>query len=62
VIYFAIKWYGWVYGLFAMFLIWKSYTWFARTFLGLDHLSGMDAFWFHDGETNYANIVTFMRY
>lgn len=57
----AIRQFGWIYGLLAFYLVWKVYTWAALKFFGLEHLSGMDAFWFHDDQRNYANIITFIR-
>lgn len=33
-----------------------------KMLFGLEHLTGMDSFWFHDDERNYANIVAFLRF
>lgn len=60
-LYFAIKYYGWLYGIIGVILLWQAYTFAAKIFLGLEHLSGMDSFWFFDDNRNYANIVAYMR-
>ena len=60
--FFAIKWYGIVWGLLGVVVIWQAYIRVMKHFFGLEHLSGMDAFWFHDDETNVANIIAFMRF
>lgn len=57
----AIRYYGWLAAIVGILAVWNIYTFAAKKFLGLEHLSGMDSFWFHDDNRNYANIVAFMR-
>ena len=61
-LYFAIKYFGYIYGALTVIVIWQLYTRSVKMFFGLEHLTGMDSFWFHDDERNYANIVAFMRF
>jgi hypothetical protein len=56
-----IRWLGW-YGLIGSIVIWEVYKKIVEKKYGLEHLSGMDSFWFHDDSRNYANIIAFMKF
>ena len=58
---FMIRWFG-LYGLIASIIIWEVYRRIIEKKYKLEHLSGMDAFWFHDDARNYANIIAFMKF
>ena len=60
--YFAIRSYGWLYSIIGIIVIWQIYSRSMKLFFGLEHLSGMDSFWFHDDSRNYANIVAYLRF
>lgn len=60
--YFAIRYYGWLYSIIGIVVIWQIYSRSMKFLFGLEHLSGMDSFWFHDDYRNYANIVAYLRF
>jgi len=60
-IFYAIKWYGWIYGIAGLIVIWYCFITFARVAFGLEYCNGMDRYLTGDDSRNYCNIIGFMR-
>lgn len=42
ILYFLIKWLGWILGICGIILLWEVYRRVAAHFFGLEHLNGLD--------------------
>lgn len=60
-VYFAIKWFGWVFGIAGLILVFYVIGKILGKWFGLQFASGMDTYWLCDDERNYCNIIGFIR-